>query len=51
MNKEWVECWCLTILCIVIAVISWFGNDPETTGYAIGGAILLPSFKWCYSKD
>lgn len=51
MDKEWIECWCLTILCIIVAFIGWFGNDPEMAGYATAGAILLPSFKWYYSKD
>jgi hypothetical protein len=51
MDKGWIECWLLTLLCVGLAIMGWFGNDPEMTGYAIAGAILLPGYKWYYSKD
>jgi nicotinamide riboside transporter PnuC len=51
MDKEWVECWVLTVICVVIAIVAWVGGDAEMAGYATAGAILLPSFKWYYSKN
>ena len=51
MKKDWIECWVVTALAIVIAIIGWIGNDPELAGNAIAVAILLPAYKWYYSQN
>jgi len=49
ISKDWKECWIITGICIVVAIVGWYANDVHMAAYGSAGAILIPGYKWHYS--